>query len=423
MANLNAEVITIGDELNRGEIVDTNSTWLAENLSDRGLHVRWRTSVTDDESDMTHALTVATRRAQLVIVSGGLGPTDDDRTVDVVAGLVGVATVLEEAHHEAMLRHYAELGFAVSASDLRQVRIPAGAAVLTNRRGVAPGFGVTLGATELYFMPGIPREMKPMFLDEVAPRLSGLLSGGPRTVRRMWRVAGRGESYVGQALAGILNGVSDATLHFRIAFPEILVTIVVRRRSEEEALGVLEKLDSELRTRLGDHCYGVGDDSLAQVVSRQLEARAETVALAESSTGGLVARLLTQGAEDAAAYFRAGVTAYTDDLMWSLLSARPQTPAAHSPASREAVAEMAEGVRRLSGATWGGAVSEFEMSSPNTGYAMNIAVAGPGVLEARHLRWPGDREQARLIAGFAVLQLLHRALKAESPDTPQDGAL
>src|SRR5262249_8157567 len=153
-------------------IVDTNSAWLAERLTDLGCHVRWRTSVTDDEPDIARAISAAAARARVVVASGGLGPTDDDRTVDVVARLVGGAQVVDRAHEQTMLERFAARNFQVTPNNRRQVRVPAGAVVLPNSKGLAPGFRVTLPSTEneaceLYFMPGVPREMKAIFDGEV----------------------------------------------------------------------------------------------------------------------------------------------------------------------------------------------------------------------------------------------------------------
>src|SRR5581483_10093896 len=261
MQKLDAEVLTIGDELNRGEIVDTNSSWLAERLTELGLPVRWRSSVTDDEPDIAQALEQAAGRARVVVCSGGLGPTDDDRTVDGVARLVGVEPAADPDDEAFMRARFAERKFAITPNNLRQVRVPRGADVLKNRKGLAPGFRVAHRSAELYFMPGVPREMKSIFTDEAAPRIARLAGDGPKLARRTWRVAGMGESHVDHALAGLLDGIADATLHFRIAFPENLVTVIVRRADEREAREVLERVDADVRARLGDHLYGVDDQS------------------------------------------------------------------------------------------------------------------------------------------------------------------
>ncbi len=253
-----AEILTIGDELNRGEIVDTNSAWIAERLTELGLHVRWRTSTTDDEGDMEAAFRQAGARAKVIVCSGGLGPTDDDRTVDVVSRVVGVAPAIDEFHHQKMRERFASRGFELTPNNLHQVRVPAGADVLHNRAGLAPGFRVRLDGADLYCTPGVPREMKSIWEHEIAPRLASARGGDfPSTARRVWRVAGMGESHVDHRLRGLLDGIPGATLHFRIAYPENLVTVVARRAAQADADAVIAALDGEVRKRLGGAVYGI----------------------------------------------------------------------------------------------------------------------------------------------------------------------
>jgi nicotinamide-nucleotide amidase len=414
MQKLDAEVLTIGDELNRGEIVDTNSSWLAEQLTALGAHVRWRSSVTDDTPDLEAAVRTAAARAHVVICSGGLGPTEDDRTVDVVARLCGVDAVGEPAHEQRMRARFEERNFKLTPNNLRQVRVPSGSTVLANKKGLAPGFRVELGDAELYFMPGVPREMKTMFLDEVATRIAGRAGDHARAVRRTWRVAAMGESHVDHALAGVLDGVDDATLHYRIAFPENLVTIVVRRAHEPEARAELERLDGEVRRRLGQHLYGVDDETLPEVVGARLRAARATLAVAESCTGGLVGELVTR-VPGSSEYFKGGVVSYADAAKRALLAVGEETLRAHGAVSAATVTEMAAGARRAFDADYALAVSGI--AGPGGGSTEKpvgtvwLAVAGPdGATETRHLYWPGDREQVRQIAAYGALFMLYRRL-------------
>ena len=422
-----AEIVTVGDELCRGEIVDTNSAWLAERLTDLGYHVRWRSSTVDDAGDMATALREAAARARVVLCSGGLGPTEDDRTVDVVSSLLGVEPAIDGDHRAKMEARFAERNFAITPNNMRQVRVPTGADVLTNRAGLAPGFHVVLpsdeGDADLFCMPGVPREMKRIFTDEVESRLRAILvasgSAAPATARRVWRVAAMGESHVDHRLRGLLDGpdgpIAGATLHFRISFPENLVTVVVRRATEAEADAVIDALDAEVRARLGDHLYGTGDDSLPVVVGRRLRERGETVALGESCTGGLVGDLLTDvpGSSD---YVRGGVISYSNDMKRTLLGVRAETLAAHGAVSAECVREMAEGARRAGGATWGVALSGI--AGPGGGTVdkpvglVHFAVAGPNGVEARVLNWPGERRMVKQIAAHSALFLLLRQMDA-----------
>jgi nicotinamide-nucleotide amidase len=413
MRKLDAEVLTIGDELNRGEIVDTNSAYLAERLTALGAHVRWRSSVTDDVPDIDAALRQAAARAQVVVCSGGLGPTDDDRTVDVVSAALGVQPVQELQHEERMKARFAERNFTLTPNNMRQVRVPAGAGVLANRKGLAPGFRVQLGGAELFFMPGVPREMKPMFEDEVAQHIRERVGSELKSARRTWRVAGKGESHVDHALTGLMEGVEDATLHFRIAYPENLVTVVARRGSQEEADQVIEKLDAEVWRRLGDHVYGIDDETLAAAVGKRLLARKQTLAVAESCTGGMVGQLVT-AVPGSSAYFKGGIISYSNEIKHRLLGVPTTTLETHGAVSEETVLEMAEGARAALSCDWGVAISG--VAGPDGGTpekpvgTVHIAVIGPDKRETRKLLWPGDREQIRLISAFSALHLLFKLL-------------
>jgi nicotinamide-nucleotide amidase len=420
-----AEILTIGDELTRGEIVDTNAAWLAERLTDLGFHVRWHSSTTDDPGDMRAAFRLAASRADVVLCSGGLGPTEDDRTVDVVAELVGAPPVVDEEQREKMARRFAERGFELTPNNLRQVRVPGGSEVLPNRAGLAPGFHVRLAAeaagargAELYVMPGVPREMKRIYDEEVEPRLRASLSasggGTLATARRVWRAAAIGESHVDHRLRGLLDGIADATLHFRIAFPENLVTVVVRRASAAEAEAVLDRLDGEVRARLGEHMYATGDETLPRVIGARLRERGETLATAESCTGGLVGDMITDvpGSSD---YYRGGVIAYSNALKRELLGVRAATLDEHGAVSEACVREMAAGARATVGADWSIAISGI--AGPGGGTAdkpvglVHFAVACPdGRTEARKLLWPAERRMVKQLAAHAALFLLHRQL-------------
>lgn len=423
-----AEILTIGDELCRGEIVDTNSAWLAERLTRLGCHVRWRTSTTDDAGDMHEALARAAARARVVITSGGLGPTEDDRTVDVVARLAGRAAVEDPAHRARMEARFAARGFVITPNNLRQVRVPEGADVLANEVGIAPGFHLMVGGAALFAMPGVPREMKSIFERAIAPRLGEILAGAPATARRVWRVAGMGESHVAHRLEGLLDEAlgpdqaQGATLHFRIAYPETLVTVVVRRGDEAAAQGALDLVDAAVRARLGGAIYGIDDETLAEVVGRRLRARGETLATAESCTGGLVGDLLTDIA-GSSEYYLGGVVSYANASKQRELGVRAETLGRHGAVSAACVREMAEGVRARFGATWGIGISGI--AGPGGGTPekpvglVHFAVAGLDGVEARELRWTAERRQIKLLAAHAALNLLDRHLAPERQVLPE----
>ena len=408
-----AEVLTIGDELCRGEIVDESSTWLSERLTGLGLHVRWRSSTTDEAGDLEAALRLAATRSRVVLCSGGLGPTEDDRTVDAVARVLGVSAVSEETHRTRMEALLSGQGLEVTPNSLRQVRVPSGAEVLENRAGLAPGFHVRLGGADLFVLPGVPREMRRIVEEEVEPRLRRLLGSSAVAARRRWRVAAMAESHVDHRLRGLLDGVPGATLHFRLAFPENLVTVAVWRSSVEEAEAVLSRLDGEVRARLGDHVYGTGDQTLPELIGARLRERRETLATAESCTGGLAGDLLTDvpGASD---YYVGGICSYNDEAKRMVLGVSEATLLSEGAVSEGCVREMADGARRLLGTTWAVAISGI--AGPGGGSRdkpvglVHFAVAGPPGTEARHLLWPSERRLVKQLSAFAALYLLHRQL-------------
>src|SRR5262249_38197276 len=241
-------------------------SFLAARLTEPGFRVTWMTSCTDDAPDIRAALECALGRAQLVLCSGGLGPTEDDRTVDVICELAGVPAEEEPRALAFMKERFARSGFQLTPNNLRQVRVPRGAIVLANRAGLAPGFWVELQGTPLVVVPGVPREMKRIFADEIEPRLRERVKEPPRV--RSFHIYGMGESHIDHRLAGLLaEGIS---IHYRVVFPENRVKIVVRGPGAEERLEALER---EVRARLGHHIYGMDGETFPEVVGKILRGR------------------------------------------------------------------------------------------------------------------------------------------------------
>ncbi|HJZ87816.1 MAG TPA: competence/damage-inducible protein A [Polyangia bacterium] len=413
--NDSVEILTIGDELTRGEIVDTNSSYLAERLSELGFRVTWMTSCTDDAADIRRALEAARQRARLILVSGGLGPTEDDRTVDVIAELAGVEPQVEPRALAFMQERFGRMGFQLTPNNLRQVRVPAGAEVLPNRAGLAPGFRVRMGEADLYAMPGVPRELKRIFADEIEPRLRALTPAGATRVRT-FHIYGMGESHIDHRLAGLVSGQPGVSIHYRVLFPENRVKLVVRDRDPAAAETRLGALETEARARLGRHIYGVDGETFPAAVGRILRGQGATLALAESCTGGLVGHLVTSvaGSSD---YFLCGVVSYSNQAKQKLLGVRPETLAAQGAVSEACAREMAEGVRALAGATVGVAISGI--AGPGGGTpekpvgTIHVAIAGPLGTRHRQLLYQGDREQVKQVAAHAALAMIYRYWDAE----------
>src|SRR5881394_1076293 len=217
-------LLAIGDEVLRGAVANSNGTFLADRLFEMGFEVSELIVVSDEPAAIRGALVRLRASMDVIVATGGLGPTEDDRTVDVVADLFGTGTVPDEPSLGAMKKRFSTHGFELTPNNLRQVRIPVGSKAMPNTAGIAPGFVVRLGGAEAYFLPGVPREMERMFLDQVLPRLQVRMAeaGTPRAAVRTWHVYGMGESHIDHRLAGLLTGVEEsvvATLHFRTSHP------------------------------------------------------------------------------------------------------------------------------------------------------------------------------------------------------------
>jgi nicotinamide-nucleotide amidase len=415
-----AEILTIGDELCRGEITDTNSSYLAARLWDLDITVRWMTSCRDDVEDLRDTLARAAARAQLVVCSGGLGPTEDDLTVDVVCALVGAEPVIDEA---ARARWEQRFGAGASGLTLRQLRVPSGARVWPNPAGAAPGFEVRMGDAAVVCLPGIPRELMAIGEAGLEARFADLrreLGDQPTIARRIYRVFGRGESQISAACRGMVDDVAGASIHYQVKFPETLVKLVVRHPQREVAEQALARLDAEVRLRLGDALYGDGEEALPAKVSRRLRSSGLSVATAESCTGGMIGELLTAAA-GSSTYFHGGAVVYSNEQKQRLLGVRAETLATDGAVSEACVREMARGARSSFGVDL--AISVSGVAGPDGGTADKpvgtvwLALARPGggdeeaeVIEVKRLGWPGSRDMIRQLAAWWALRLIDGAL-------------
>jgi len=409
---MRAEILTIGDELCRGEIVDTNSSSLAQRLWDLDITTRWMTSCCDDEHDITSALRAAVARADVVVCSGGLGPTEDDLTVDVVAALAGVEAVIDETARARMEAFFTRGNTKVTPIQLRQVRVPAGARVLGNPAGLAPCFEQVIAGVPVFCLPGIPREVHAIVDQALAPRLAELREAAgdvERIARRIYRAFGRGESQISQLCRGIVDGVPGATIHYQVKFPETLVKLVVRDRDQAAADARLAAMDVAIRERLAGVLYGVGDDNLVAVVTKKLIAAKRTVATAESCTGGMIGELITSLPGSSAAFLGGAIT-YSNAEKVRQLGVAQATLDAHGAVSEETVREMAQGARERFGSELAVAVSG--VAGPDGGTPEKpvgtvwLALASPTGISTKKLSWPGTRDQVRTLAAWWALKLI-----------------
>jgi nicotinamide-nucleotide amidase len=457
---MRAEILTIGDELCRGEIVDTNSSHLAARLWDLAITTRWMTSCNDDEDDIAIALAQAVARADLVICSGGLGPTEDDLTVDVVARLAGVPPVIDDPSRARLEAWFAQRvlpatptatatsgtgpatpaagpaapggpatpagGPATPASHppanattpihLRQVRIPAGARVYPNPAGLAPGFEVLLRGVPVICLPGFPREIHAILEASLERRFAELRESSgivERIARRIYRVFGRGESQISQACRGLVDSVPGASIHYQVKFPETLVKLVVRGPDAGAAARTLAELDGGLRDRLRGFLYGDGDETLGDRTVRRLIEAGKTVATAESCTGGMIGELLTRRPGSSQTFLGGAIT-YSNAEKTRQLGVAAETLAIHGAVSEPTVREMALGARERFGADFAVAVSG--VAGPDGGSpdkpvgTVWLALASAAGATTRKLGWAGARDQIRTLAAWWALKLIDEAI-------------
>lgn len=418
-----AAILAIGDEVLRGEIANSNATFLADRLFDAGYEVRGHRVVSDAPADIRAALLGLASEASVIIATGGLGPTEDDRTVDVVCDVLGVGTVEHAPSLAAMKQRFSAHGFELTPNNLRQVRVPEGAQAFANPAGIAPGFSLPIGDAEAYFLPGIPREMESMFCAECMPRLVKRMEehGVPRAAVRTFHVYGMGESHIDHRLVGLIDNVPDTTIHFRTAAPENHVKLVVRTSDFAKSQAMLDQLDHDLRKRIGQGIYGVDGETFPRVVGQTLRAAPATLALAESCTGGYAGQLITSepGASD---FFLGGVMAYSNDIKVNVLGVPAELLTEHGAVSEPVVRAMAEGARKLTGATIavaitgvagnkidgrGGTPSESKPGDKPVG-TVCFAIAGPRPTKSVGKLFSGDRERIRKAAAYFALDLARR---------------
>jgi nicotinamide-nucleotide amidase len=403
------ELIATGDELLNGSVVDTNSPWLMGKLEALGLPVWRKTLVRDDRAALVDILREASGRSEVVIVSGGLGPTSDDLTAACAAEAAGVAQRFDEQSFAAIDARMRARGLTVSANNRRQAMVPEGAIVIPNRHGTAPMFELHLQRARCFFLPGVPREFRALSAEELLPRLSELAAGAAPRRTRLLRCYGIAESALDEKLATLPDLFPRLSLAYRTTLPENHAKLTV---TGPEADAILREAAAEARKRLGLDCFAEDDQTFAQAVGQALLARGANVALAESLTAGRAASLLAE-APGASRYLLGGWVVYGDDVKRHLLGVPAEVLAAKGAVSLEVAESMATRARLRLGSVY--AVACTGLAGPEgdgrhpVGTVMTALASPDGVTSRQHL-FLGDRERVREMAAYATLDALRRSL-------------
>ena len=410
-----AEIITIGTELLLGQLVDTNTTFIAKALADAGIDVHRESSVGDNAARIGAAVHDALARADVVICAGGLGPTVDDLTREGIAQATGRPLQLHEPS-VAHIRHLFErLGRPMAENNVRQAMMPAGATVLENPQGTAPGFIIEEDGRAVISVPGVPREMKAMIADQVVPWIVKRYGVHAVIVTRVLNTIGMGESDLDQRIADLFHAGVNPSIAVLAHYGQVDVKLTAKAHTREEAVAMLDALEPQIRERLPDIIYAVDGGPIEQVVGDLLRARGWTVATAESCTGGLIASMLTSvpGASD---YYLGGVVSYANEAKVDFLDVAPDLIEQHGAVSEEVATAMAVGVQAHLRASC--AIGVTGVAGPGGGSSekpvglVYVALAKPdGSADARKLLLPGDREIVQRRAAIAALTMLWKAAR------------
>ncbi|MCU0670382.1 MAG: competence/damage-inducible protein A [Myxococcota bacterium] len=428
---MKAEILTIGDELLRGEITDSNKSFLSQRLLTLDIETRWHVTCADDRDDMTETFRRAAARSDVVLVSGGLGPTRDDLTMEVLAATFGRKLVLHQPSLDALRAFFARFGREMAAINEKQAWFPDGAEVLDNPIGTAPGAmlevqrGEGKGSAFFFCMPGVPRELYKMMDEQVLPRIASRLRVTSWARATLLRTFGLGESNLDELLRdiGLPEGVE---LGFRTQFPDNHVRPVARAASEAEAQAKLERSCALIRERLGLLVYAEGEETLEAVTGRILIEHGATLAVAESCTGGMIGELLT-AVPGSSAYFKGGVVAYWNDAKAALLDVPESVLAEHGAVSEPTARAMAEGARARFGTTL--AVATTGIAGPTGGSAdkpvglVYVALATQAGSDVRELRLAFDRERNRRLTAQIAIDWVRRHLLGAPLDLPRLGRM
>ena len=406
---MNAEIVSIGSELLLGQIVDTNASWIAQRLAEAGVNLFYKTTVGDNMDRMVEVLDRALDRSDVVVTGGGIGPTQDDLTREAIAKVTGRKVVTDPGSLLELRERFQKRGFILTKNNERQAQIPDGAIVVRNPNGTAPAFIVETDRGVTISLPGVPFEMKWLVENEVIPYLREKFGLTQMIHYRILKVADLGESAVDDRIGHLIAESANPTVGVLAHPGQVDVRIAALAKSIDEANGLIDVVDTEVRELLGDHIFGVDDETIESVIGKLVAESKATVATCEDLSGGAVAAAIQEAAGPA---FLESAIANTNDALEKIARAGGENPPFEDGAERAAA--LARAVRQTSGATYGIAVhgvEEGDQRTENLGRGETyIVVSGPNGERARHVRSAGRGAPDRRRAAMGTLSLFRREL-------------
>ncbi|MFN2544786.1 MAG: competence/damage-inducible protein A [Actinomycetota bacterium] len=409
---MRAEIVGVGTEILLGQIANSNAQWISQKLAEIGVDVLHHQAVGDNLDRIAEAFRLALSRSDVVIATGGLGPTQDDITREGLARAIGVGLERHPEIEDSLRARFESLGRAMPEINLVQADVPEGGRYIVAERGTAPGLACETDGKVVYALPGVPAEMREMMTGTVLPELEQ--RGGPSAIlSRVIRCTGIPESRVAELLADLFESSTNPTVAYLASSGEVKVRLTAKAETRGEAEELLAPLASEVEGRLAPHVFTTGDEELEQAVGRELRARRRTVACAESLTGGGLASRLTM-APGASEYFLGSAVCYTEEAKEKVLGVSRETLDGPGVVSEECAREMAAGARNIFGADVAVSLTGVAGPDPHGGQPPGqiwIGLDAGDEQHARGFRAPGDRDQVRRWAEQAALDMLRRYLQ------------
>ncbi len=409
---MNAEIISVGTELLLGEILNTDAQFLSQQLSEIGINVYHQTVVGDNYERLKNAVMTAIQRCDIVIASGGLGPTPDDITKEVIAECMGEKLVLHKESMNLLTDYFARLNRTMTENNKKQAYLPENnCVVLKNNNGTAPGCIIEKNGKTVIMLPGPPKELKPMYLESVKPYLQK--KSDKILYSKVLQIVGIGESAVAQKLKDMMENMENPTVAPYAKDVGVRLRITARCKNEAEGGALIASVEKEIRELLGDYVYGEGEQTLPQVVAKMLSDRKMTISAAESCTGGMFAQLLTDIA-GVSEIFNESVVTYANEAKMKYLGVRSETLDKYSAVSEQTAYEMAEGICKMTGADVG--VGITGIAGPDGGSEqkpVGLVYAGVcvrGKVTVKKLNLSGSRNKIRYAACINVYDIIRKEL-------------
>jgi len=408
---MNAEILAVGTELLMGQIVNTNAQYISERLNSIGVNVYFHSVVGDNPKRLENSIKLALERSDLVVITGGLGPTKDDITKEKVAEVFNRKMVLHEESLKRIKDYFIKLGREMTDNNAKQAYFPEDSIIIENNKGTAPGCIIESENKVVIILPGPPREMQSMFDESVVPYLQK--NSGYKIVSKYLRIFGIGESTLEEMIMDLVDKQEDVTIATYAKMGEVTVRLTCKSKLSEEGFNKICPFEEEIIKRLGSYVYSTENENLEKVVARMLLDNNLTIAIAESCTGGLICSKLVSVSGISKAFNR-GIVSYSNDSKIEDLGVNKDTIKNFGAVSKETAIEMAEGIQKLAGSDIG--VSITGIAGPGGGTAkkpvglMYIALAYKGNTVYKKLNLSGDRERIINVASLHTFDLIRRQI-------------